>query len=116
MERMVERRFSRERHLGLIAAAAALALTFCITPVGLRTTGDYSYVCLLCGGVGVVVSGWLAEIVRGNSAQAHAWIEYTIFCLANAAFLFILLWTASAIVRLVLRVVRRVWKAVAVVF
>jgi hypothetical protein len=103
-------RFHRERRFVLIAVVAALALTLCLTPAGIRATGIYAYACLLCGGAGGVASD---RIARWLIYVAHApdWLvylaSYAVFLVANAVFYFGVSWFVSAIIRLVARVIMR---------
>jgi hypothetical protein len=104
-------RLNRERRLLVIAVVAAVALTLCVTPVGIRITGIYAYGCLLCGGAGAVVSDWVARLIHRNVTHVADWVgyvvSYTVFFVANAVFFFSLLWTLSATVDLICRLVRR---------
>jgi hypothetical protein len=103
-------RFQRERRFILIAVVAALALTLCLTPAGIRATGIYAYACLVCGQVGGLASDrmarWLIYV-----AHAPGWLiylaSYAVFLATNAVFYFGILWSVSAILRLVARVIMR---------
>lgn len=95
----------------LIAVIAALALTLCLTPAGIRLTGIYAYFCLGCGGIGAVSSDWVSRWLH-NKAYAPDWLEYfasyAVFFIANAASFLLFLWVAWAAVRGIAKSVARV--------
>jgi hypothetical protein len=102
--------FLTTRRLILIAVVAACALVFCQAPVGIRATGIYAYACLTCGQVGAIASDrtarWLIYVPHAPDWLVYV-ASYSVFLIVNAVLFFAVLWVASAIIRLVARLVAR---------